>query len=136
MSSDSQPKPRTDAKPRFASFRDMPVWQQAMAVAEQVFAPANKLPRKEDYGFTSQIRRAAFSISANIAEALGRNHTLDKINFYFVTHGSLTEMQSHLECGKRVDYLTASTTQDLSEKLETIHADLNKVISPLRKSGR
>ena len=63
-------------KPRFTSFREMPVWQEAMAVAEKVFAATDKLPRKEDYGFTSQIRRAALSISANIAEAFGRNHTL------------------------------------------------------------
>jgi len=43
----------------YASFRDMPVWQEAMAVTEEVFAVTDTLPRKEDYGFTSQIRRAA-----------------------------------------------------------------------------
>jgi len=68
----SQPPP----KPSYLSFRDMPIWQTAMEVAEQVFAVTDKLPRKEDYGFTSQVRRAALSISANIAEAFGRNHTL------------------------------------------------------------
>jgi len=114
----------------------MPVWQSAMAVAEQIFTLTDKLPRKEDYGFTSQIRRAALSISANIAEAFGRSHTLDKVNFYHIARGSLTETQSHLEYGKRVGYLAASVSQDLSDKLETIHSDLNKVISTLRKAGR
>jgi four helix bundle protein len=129
---ESQPQP----KPSYLSFKDMPVWREAMAAAEQVFALTDKLPRKEDYGFTSQVRRAALSIAANIAEAFGRSHTLDKVNFYFMARGSLTETQSHLEYGKRVGYLAASVSQDLSDKLETIHSDLNKVITKLRKSGR
>ncbi|GEM_PF-3938149 len=65
----------------YETFRDMPVWQQAIDVAERIFGLTEGLPRKEDYGFTSQIRRSALSIAANIAEAFGRNHTYDKINF-------------------------------------------------------
>jgi four helix bundle protein len=125
-----------NAKPRFASFRDMPVWQSAMVVAEQVFAITDKLPRKEDYGFTAQVRRAALSISANIAEAFGRSHTLDKVNFHFMARGSLTETQSHLEYGKRVGYLAASDAAALSDRLDQVHTELNRVISSLRKSGK
>ena len=136
MSSDCQPEPRSQpgAKPRFGSFKEMPVWQQAIAVAEQVFALTDKLPRKEDYGFASQIRRAALSVSANIAEAFGRNHTLDKINFYFVARGSLTETQSHLEYGRRVGYIDPTSAQELDSSLAVIHNDLNRVIATLRKS--
>ena len=105
-----------------------------MAVAEQVFALTDRLPRKEDYGFTSQIRRAALSISANISEAFGRNHTLDKINFYFVARGSLTETQSHLEYGRRVGYIDPTSAQELDSSLVLIHNDLNRVIATRRKS--
>jgi four helix bundle protein len=114
----------------------MPVWQSAMVVAEQVFATTDKLPRKEDCGFTAQVRRAALSISANIAEAFGRSHTLDKVNFYYIARGSVTETQSHLEYGHRVGYLSASVARDLTDKLESVHSDLNKVISALRKVGK
>ena len=114
----------------------MPVWQEAMAVAEKVFAATDKLPRKEDYGFTSQIRRAALSISANIAEAFGRNHTLDKIHFYYVARGSLTETQSHLEYGRRVGYIDPKSAQELDSLLAAIHNDLNRVIVALRKSTK
>jgi four helix bundle protein len=107
-----------------------------MAVAEQVFTLTDKLPRKEDYGFTSQIRRAALSISANIAEAYGRSHTLDKINFYYVARGSVTETQSHLEYGKRVGYVAESDAAVLSEKLDQVHAEINRVISSLKKFGK
>ena len=114
----------------------MPVWQSAMAAAEQVFALTDRLPRKEDYGFTSQIRRAALSISANIAEAFGRSHSLDKIKFYYVARGSLTETQSHLEYGRRVGYIDTQSAQELDGNLARIHNDLNKVIATLRKSTK
>ena len=130
------PLPLPEVKPRFTSFRDMPVWQEAMAVAEQVFALTDRLPRKEDYGFTSQVRRAALSISANIAEAFGRNHTLDKINFYYIARGSVTETQSHLEYGKRVGYMKPKSAEELSARLSGIYNDINKVILSLRKSSR
>ena len=129
------PSPPPSAKPRFASFREMPVWREAMAVAEKVFVLTDKLPRKEDFGFTSQIRRAALSISANIAEAFGRNHTLDKVNFYFVARGSVTETQSHLEYGKRVGYLKPESAEELSARLSSIYNDINKVIITLRQKG-
>ena len=56
--------------PVYSSFEEMPVWQKATDLAEQVFAITEPLPRKEDYGLTSQIRRSALSVSANIAEGL------------------------------------------------------------------
>lgn len=114
----------------------MPIWQSAMAVAEQVFALTDSLPRKEDYGFTSQIRRAALSISANIAEAFGRNHTLDKVNFYYIARGSVTETQSHVEYGRRVGYFDPKTAKQLSDSLTNIYNDLNKVIVTLRRTSK
>ena len=75
----------------------MPMWQRAMKVTEEIHKLTSNLPRSEDYGFTSQIRRSSLSISANIAEAFRRNHKRDKINFYYVSRGSVTETQSHLE---------------------------------------
>jgi len=114
----------------------MPVWQEAMAVAEQVFALTDKLPRKEDYGFTSQIRRAALSVSANIAEAFGRSHTLHKVNFYYIARGSVTETQSHLEYGRRVGYLGQKTAEELAGKLTGVYNEINKVILALRGSSK
>ncbi|MGC9363887.1 MAG: four helix bundle protein [Fidelibacterota bacterium] len=65
----------------YRSFKEMPVWQEAMEIAESVFTLSSKLPRKEDYGLTSQMHRSALNISANIAEAFGKKHTasLNKI---------------------------------------------------------
>ena len=66
----------------YKDFSEMPVWQLSIEVAEQVFVLTNDLPKKEDFGLTSQIRRASVSVSANIAEAFGRTSSPDKNKFY------------------------------------------------------
>lgn len=119
----------------YKSFKDMPIWQEAMDVAEQIFNLTENLPKKEDYGFTSQIRRTALSISANIPEAYGRNHTLDKINFYYFARGSATETQSHLEYAKRVKYIRQTEVLILDKRLNTLYSNLNKLIVSL-KAGK
>jgi len=108
----------------------MPIWKKAMEIAETIHKLTEKLPRKEDYGFTSQIRSAALSISAK--EAFGRSHTLDKINFYYIARGSLTETQSHLEYGKRVGYVDGIRAEELDNSLNQLYNDINKVILALK----
>ena len=120
----------------FNSFKNMPIWQEAMSIAEKIFKYTDNLPGKEDYGFTSQIRRSCLSISANIAEAFGRFHSANKINFYCIARGSLTETQSHLEYGKRVGYLNSEISEELDQKLIALYNDINKVIVTLKKSSR
>jgi four helix bundle protein len=113
----------------YASFEDMPVRQKAMDLAEQIFGITEALPRKEDYGLTSQIRRSALSVPGNIAEGFGRRHTKDKLNFYYVSRGSLAETKSHLIYGFKVGYFQRSELTRLSELVENIWQELNKLIS-------
>ena len=68
----------------YKDFTETTFWKNAMQIAEVVFKFTNDLPRKEDYGLTSQLRRASVSISANIAEAYGRSSSADKSKFYFL----------------------------------------------------
>jgi four helix bundle protein len=119
----------------YRSFKDMPVWQQAMDVAERIYAATEHLPRKEDYGLTSQIRRSALSISANIAEAFGRMHPLDKVNFYYHARGSLTETQNHIEYSKRVGYFRAEEADSLEASLSELHAEINKIVVTLKNKA-
>jgi four helix bundle protein len=110
----------------------MPIWNDSMNLAEQIFKLSEKFPKKEDYGLTSQLRRAVLSISANIAEAYGRHHTLDKINFYYYSRGSVTETQNHIEYGKRVGYLSEDSAKNLDIILDKLYNDLNKIILSLK----
>ncbi len=114
------------------SFREMPIWQDSMKIAIQIFELSEKFPKKEDYSLTSQIRRSALSISANIAEAFGRNHTKDKINFYYYARGSVSETQSHLIYSQEIGYISETTADQIITKLELICKSLNKIIKTLR----
>jgi len=110
----------------------MPVWQKGMDLAERIFVITETLPRKEDYGLTSQIRRSALSVPANLAEGFGRKHTKDKLNFYYSSRGSLAETKSHLIYGLRVGYFRQSDFDSLSELVENIWKELNKLIASFR----
>jgi four helix bundle protein len=113
----------------YASFEDMPVWHKAMELAAQVFTLTEPLPKKEDYGLTSQIRRSALSVSGNIAEGFGRQHTKDKLNFYYIARGSLAETKSHLIYGSKVGYFQQPELISLSQLIENIWQELNKLIN-------
>ena len=109
----------------------MPVWQKAMELSIQVFKLSSSLPRSEDYGLTSQLRRATNSVSANIAEGFGRNTSKDKSNFYIISRGSAFETQNHLQYGKEVGYFESEISiKIISDYDELIH-ELNKLLKSL-----
>ena len=118
----------------YRSFKQMPVWQRAMDIAERVHKLTESLPKREDYGFTSQIRRSSLSIPANIAEAFGRKHILEKVNFYLIAKGSLTETLSHLEYGRRVKYFADNQSFELETTLGELFNELDKVILALKRA--
>lgn len=86
--------------------RDLDVWRLAMDLAVEIYAVTAKFPREETYGLISQIRRAAVSISANIAEGYGRETTGAYIQFLRIAQGSTREVQSLLELSARLHYLS------------------------------
>jgi four helix bundle protein len=117
----------------YNSFEEMPVWQKAMKLAVSIFKLTESLPRKEDYGLTSQIRRSGLSVPGNISEGFGRKHTKDKLNFYYDSRGSLAETKNHLIYGHRVGYFTKSAFDEHAILIEDIWKELNSLISSLQK---
>jgi four helix bundle protein len=120
----------------YDSFESMSVWQKGMDLAERVFATTEALPKKEDYGLTSQIRRSALSVPGNIAEGFGRKHTKDKLNFYYVSRGSLAETKSHLIYGLRVGYFDKLAFDSLEKLIDAIWKELNQLISSLSRRSQ
>lgn len=78
------------------SYRELKVWQQGMRIAEMCYHLTRAFPRDERYGMTSQIRRAAAALPANIAEGYGRGHRAEYVQFVRVANGSLKELETHL----------------------------------------
>jgi len=99
---------------KLESYRDLKVWQRAMALAEACYLQTRSFPREEMFGLTSQIRRAATSIAANIAEGYGREQTRSYVQFLRVSQGSLKELETHLLIARRVGVARAA---DLSSTL-------------------
>ncbi len=117
----------------FSSFEEMPVWKKGMELAQKIHVATEGLPRKEDYGLTSQIRRSALSIPGNLAEGFGRKHTKDKLNFYYAARGSLAETKSHLLYGRGVGYFKDADCLELKESISGIWQELNALIRSLQK---
>lgn len=115
----------------YKSFEEMPVWQKSMDLATKIFHVTERLPKKEDYGLTSQIRRSALSISGNISEGFGRKHTKNKLNFYYDARGSLCETKNHLIYGQRVKYFKLSEFNENNILIEEIWKELNFLITTL-----
>lgn len=113
-------------------FTDMAVWKLADEIIADVYKLTETLPRKEDYALCSQLRNAATSIAANIAEGFGRGHKRDKINFYYYSRGSSFEVQSHLLNGKTVSYFTQEQIEPIINKLLKVIESLNKIIKGLQ----
>lgn len=111
----------------------MPVWQKAMEAAVTIFELTADFPRVEDFALTSQLRRSSNSIPANIAEAFGRYHRANKLNFYYSARGSLCETLSHLHYASSVGYISAEQQVELSAKLDAVWIQMNQIIASLRR---
>jgi four helix bundle protein len=116
---------------KYNSFTEMPVWQKAHSLAAGIFKISSDLPRSEDYGLTSQIRRSSNSAAACISEGFGRNTKKDKSNFYIMARGSSFETQNHLLYGKKVSYFQDQITKELFDEYNELIFELNKLIKSL-----
>jgi four helix bundle protein len=119
----------------YKSFEEMPVWQKAMDLAVKIHGLTERLPRKEDYGLTSQIRDSGLSVPGNISEGFGRKHTNDKLKFYYNARGSLAETKSHLIYAHRVEYFTSAEFKECSNLVKEIWEELNSLINSLSKKA-
>jgi four helix bundle protein len=117
------------------SYRDLRVWQEAMSMAEACYQLTRGFPREEMFGMTSQIRRSAASVPANIAEGYGRNNRGEYVQFLRIAQGSLKELETHLLLAARVRLCSAAATQPVLEQAENVGKMLRSLIQKLRQSG-
>jgi len=115
-----------------SSYRKLDVWQRAMDIVVECYKAVKKFPREELYGLTNQLQRAAVSIPANIAEGQGREHRKEFLHHLSIAHGSLAELETHLQIAERLHYLDSDTVQSLLRRSE----EIGRMINGLRKSLR
>ena len=115
------------------SYRDLRVWQDAMALAESCYRVTRGFPKDEMFGLTSQIRRSAASVPANIAEGHGRAHTRTFVQYLRISQGSLKELETHLMLAERVGITSRSEIEPLLGASEAIGKMLRSLIASLQR---
>jgi len=109
------------------------VWQEAMAVAEESYRLTKRFPKDEIYGMTSQIRRAAASIAANIAEGHGREISGSFVQFLRMSQGSLKELETHLILAGRVRLASTEEIEPLLKRCDELGRMLRSLIRSIQR---
>ncbi len=100
------------------TFKDLDAWQQGHVIVLAVYRCTKTFPREEQFGLVNQLRRAAISVTSNIAEGFGRQTGKDKAQFYAIAKGSLLEIQSQLQAAHDLGYVSHDTFIELDTQIE------------------
>lgn len=117
----------------FRTFEDLDVYKKAREFGKRMYAAARKLPDFEKYELGRQIRRAAVSLTNNIAAGHGRYHYLDEIKFQLQSRGSLAELLDDLNVCQDDDYLPTAEIVELKERAKEVQRLINGYIRFLRE---
>jgi four helix bundle protein len=112
-------------------FRDLLAWQRAIDLAEAVYAAMRPWPGEELYGLTAQVRQAAVSVMANIAEGNGRTGSREFLQHLSIADGSLAEVEAHL-LAQRLGFLDEVTVERLVDQIEETRRLVRGLIRGLR----
>ncbi|MDP3792705.1 MAG: four helix bundle protein [bacterium] len=117
---------------KIQSFKDLIAWQEGHKLVLIVYDITKLFPKDEQFGLSSQLRRAVVSITSNIAEGFSRKSLKEKIQFYSMSHGSLTEVENQLIIAKDVRYISQETFNNTSDVMVVVSKTLNGLIKSLR----
>lgn len=117
-------RPSKSARKHMKSYQELDIWRRGMKIAEQAYRLTRAFPKQEMFGLVSQIRRAASSISANIAEGWGRQADKEFSQFLRFANGSLRELETHLLLSTRVDLTNQTLIQPILDELEILSKQL------------
>ena len=115
--------------PNFA-YRKLIVYQKARAYVKEIYLLTRNFPPEERFALVNQLRRAAVSITSNIAEGMSRFSDKDKVHFLEIAFGSLHETMSQLEISLDLEYVTLESFNNM----ERVVLDISRMLSGLRKT--
>jgi len=116
------------------SYRDLKVWQDGMTLVVDCYRFSKEFPKEELFGLTSQLRRAAVSIPANIAEGYGRDSGGSYVNFLKTAQGSLKKWETHLILAQRLKFGNFDLAEQLLARCESVGRMLHALIRSLQRS--
>lgn len=113
------------------SYKELIVWQKGVKLVTEIYRATENFPKSESFGLTSQIRRAAVSIPANIAEGYSRKHRPEYIQFLRIAFGSGAELETHLIIATNLGLVKENNIREINMLLSEVMKMLNKLISAL-----
>ncbi|TAJ23300.1 MAG: four helix bundle protein [Nitrospirae bacterium] len=116
-------------------FRKLKVWEKAHYLALAIYQATASFPREEVYGLTSQMRRAATSVPANIAEGCGRTGTVELARFLQIAMGSASELEYHLLLGRDLNFISGVDYTRFVGQVTEIKQMLTSYIRRLKASS-
>ena len=109
-------------------FTDLDSWKQGHELVLMVYRTTYAFPKEEMFGLVSQMRRSIVSVTSNIAEGFSRQSYREKVQFYSMAQGSLTELQNQMIVARDVGFLASEKYQQLFQQSVTVHKLMNGLI--------
>ncbi|MGA8149221.1 MAG: four helix bundle protein [Gallionellaceae bacterium] len=129
--------PKIDVrKTPLRSYRELVVWQKAVALVIDVYSITKGFPRDEIYGLTSQLRRSAVSIPSNVAEGQGRATKGEFIQFLCHARGSLFELETQIVIAKALGYIALEVEEQVTTRITEVARILNGLLTSLGIASR
>ena len=116
------------------TFRELLIWQKAMALVTNCYAMSSEFPKEEQFGLTSQIRRCCVSIPSNISEGYGRGTNKDYHRFLTMSLGSLFEFQTQIEIAFNLQYISENKFNKLYEDSRELERMLTSFIYKVKET--
>lgn len=113
---------------KIQSFTDLNTWKEGHKLVIMVYKITKDFPKEELYSIIDQMRRASSSVTANIAEGFGRQTYKEKLQFYYMAQGSLTELKNFILIAKDVNYFKDNEFDNLSKQADLTHQLLQSLI--------
>lgn len=113
---------------KIKSFTDLQTWKEAHSLVLEIYSITKQFPPEERYSLVDQMRRCTVSISSNIAEGFSRQSRKEKVQFYSIAKGSLTELQNQLFIAKDVGYMNIENFRKAARQTVLVHKFLNGLI--------
>lgn len=116
---------------KIRNFYELDAWKKGHILVLEIYKITKAFPKEELYGIVSQLRRAASSITANIAEGFARYHFKDKIRFYYNSRGSVAEVQNFLLLARDLKYIDLKICKELGEQANNVSRPINGLIKSI-----
>lgn len=117
---------------KIKSFTDLNAWKEGHRLVLAIYEITKLFPKEEVFGLISQMRRCAVSITSNIAEGFSRQSYKEKVQFYSMAQGSVTELQNQLIIARDIGFIEKDKFQEIALQSITVH----KIINGLIKSSK